>query len=242
MADRVYAWRQVAVVLASSDSARLLRSLGINRVEDRVRAWARGLLDPVEDLYEVYANDPDGGVAAARIEAELAALVPTAVFDELREGAILFARPIDDDLDDWSKVFSTLPFQDDPAVPVPGRPLRDDLRSLVLAHLERALPSGPVPVLAEEQAEDAWVVAFAERHGRWPFEQAYGWAELRRTLRAVRELDATLGPSDREALEAWAQAERDSGSRPSDWRAAPRMRLADAAVRGWHHMTSATAD
>lgn len=239
MADRVFGWRQVALVLASNESAQLLDSLGIAVDEKAVRAWARGLLSGVEDFWEVYEVDPDGGVAAETIEAELAGLVPEAVMDALRDGAILFARPIDGDLDDWAKVIFSLRYQHRREVPLPKTRLRAELRAVVMSHVERAeRDAKPESPWVEGHAEDEWVVAFAERHGVSPFDVASSWADLRQTYAVVRALNETLRPADRDELEAWAQSELYSDPRPAIWPPAPQLRLVDAAAVGWRHVTS----
>lgn len=243
MADRVSGWRKVALVLASNESPRHLDSLGIAVEPRAVRAWARRLLGGMEDFWEVYDVDPDRGAAAQTIEAELATLVPEPAMDALRNGAILFARPIDGDLDDWSRAIYSLRHQDIPERTVTKTPLREDLRAVVMSHVERVEreENAPAPWL-EGQAEDDWVVTFGHRHGVWPSDLAESWIELRRTHAVVRALHETLVPTDRQEFEAWAQSELYSDPRPSHWPPAPHLRLAEAAAHGWRHVTVGIAD
>lgn len=246
MADRVFGWRNVALVLASSQSCELLDVLGIAVDEPRVRAWARKLLSAVDDFFEVYDVDPLGGFAAHEIETELARLVPDEAMDALRDGAMLFARPLEGDLDAWSRAFFALRYQDDADVPLPKTPLRDDLRAIVMAQVEvarqriRSVDSSRS--IALDAAEDGWVVTFAERHEVWPSQLAAAWADNRRTFTVVRALDMALAPTDRDDLEAWAHAELDPDPDPSNRVPALRLRLAASAVPGWHGVTFTNAD
>jgi hypothetical protein len=243
MADRVSGWRKVALVLASNESPRHLDSLGIAVEPKAVRAWARTLLGGVEDFWEVYDVDPDGGAAAQAIEAELATLVPEAAMDALRDGAILFARPSEGDLNDWSRAIYSLRHQDMPELTVTKTPLREDLRAVVMSHVERVeRDAKPAIPWVEGEAEDEWVVAFGHRHGVWPSDLAESWIELRQTHAVIRALNETLVPADREEFEAWAQSDLYSDPRPAHWPLAPALRLADAAAPGWRHVTLSVAE
>lgn len=224
----------------------MLEILGIAVDEPKVRAWARRLLSAVDDFFEVYEVDPFGGFAANTIETELAGLVSDEAMEALRDGAMLFARPLDGDLDAWSKAFFALRYQDDADVPLPKTPLRDDLRAIVMAQVEvarqriRSVDSSRS--IALDAAEDRWIVTFAERHDVWPSQLAAAWTDSRRTYAVVRALDLVLAPADRHDLEAWASTELDSDPDPSNREPALRLRLAASAVPGWHHVTFTNAD
>lgn len=235
MTDRMHGWRQVAYVLASADNERLLATLRIAVPVERARSWGRHVLRDIEDLFEIYDIDPDGGAAAEALEADLAAFVSPEALDALRDGAMLFARPIDGDLDDWSKAFFVLGSQDKQRWLTPKARLRPDLRELVLSFEAQVDdPDDFVDRSVYEQAEDPWIVAFAQTHGFWPFEIADSWAALRQTLAAVRALHLTLTPADREEFETWSQIVLYPGMRRRNWPPAPRLRLAYAAAPGWH--------
>lgn len=243
MSDRVSGWRKVALVLASNESSRHLDSLGIAAEPKAVRAWARRLLDGLEDFWEVYDVDPDGGAAAQAIEAELATLVPEPAMAALREGAILFARPIDGDLEDWSRAIYSLRHQNMPERTVTKMPLREDLRAVVMSHVDRVERDANAQIpWVEGEAEDEWVVTFGQRHSVWPSDLAESWIELRQTHAVVRALHETFTPADREEFEAWAKSELYSDPRPSHWPPAPHLRLADAAAPGWRQVTLSVAD
>jgi hypothetical protein len=226
MADRVFGWRKVALVLASAGHAELLDYLGVQAVEPAARDWARRQLDVVEDFYEVFDTDPDGGAAADALEDALGRLVDPSVLVALREGALLFSRPIDGDLDDWTKVLFGLSYQDTPDVPLPRHPLRDDLRARVLEISSGIADPGAV---ANPPVPDEWEVSFARRHGIWSADVARDWAELRRMREIASRLTQKLRPQEREEFEGWAQAEMYSDPRPPNWPPAPHLSLARAA-------------
>ena len=171
MSDRVFGWRRVALVVASARSGDLLTEVAVPSQATKARAWARHLLDDVEDFYEVYETDPDGGAAADAIEADVAHLVGPGVLRSLRDGAELFSRPIDGDLDDWSKVFFALQWQDHPDNPLPRIPIREKLRSKVLNAAE-AGRRGDLKQCAPRAIEVEWEVSFAGRHDVWAAEIA----------------------------------------------------------------------
>jgi hypothetical protein len=230
MSDRVFAWRHVALVLASHANEGLLGHVGVAGPGDEVRSWARRLLDPVEDFYEVYETDPDAGAAADAIDASLANLVDPVAITRLRDGAELMARPIDGDLDDWSKVLSMLPYQDDPDIPIPRQPLREPLRETVMgiaAGIPRTgagSPPGP--------PHDDWERSFGDRHGVWPEDIASRWADLLRTREAAGRLMALLSADEVRELEAWADAEVKPDSPNPLAPSAPLLSLATAARHG----------
>jgi hypothetical protein len=228
VSDRVFGWRRVALVLASARSEDLFTELGMPSFAPNARSWARHLLDQVKDFYEVYETDPDGGAVADAIEADLAQLFSPAVLPSLREGAELFSRPIDGDLDDWSKVFLDLQWQDHPDNPFPRIPMREELRSKVLKAVGDPDP-GEVWQPPPQAIEDEWDVSFADRHDVWAAEIANQWSELRWTWTVARRLLELLTPTERDELEAWAQQMLYSGPRPEPWPPAPRMDLAHAA-------------
>lgn len=231
MTDRVFGWRRVALVLASARSADLLASVGITYEDGNARSWARTLLDGIDDFFEVYDTDPDGGVAAREIEDQLTHLVGPDVLAALREGAQLLSRPIDGDLDDWSNVIGSLTYQDKAEIPLPRVPLREALRAKVLSIAAEAdVGLREFRAGSEQPTEDSWEVAFADQQSVWAFETAAHWAELRRTHIAARLLLAALPLTEREELEAWAQAELYSDPRPSNWPPAPQLNLATAAA------------
>lgn len=241
MSDRVFGWRRVGAVLASSQNARLLAPFGIDAPEAGVRHWARRLLDDVDDFYEVYDVDPDEGAAAETLEAQLAALVPGATLGALREGAMLFTRTDEGDLDDWTKVFLALRWQDKLRWPSPKARLRADLRTVVISLVDACEINGPWQVDDPDSDEDEWVVGFAGRHGVWPIEIASYWAALAQTGAAVREVYEALSPADREELETWGQIQQYSGRRPPA-PPAPILRLGNAVRRGWADVPIADAD
>jgi hypothetical protein len=237
----VFGWRKVALVLASVRSVDLLAEIGVPSPAPNARSWARNLLDEVEDFYEGYETDPDGGAAADKIEAELAGLVDPAVLPSLRDGAQLFSRPIDGDLHDWTKVFDALVWQDHPDNPLPRIPMREELRAKVLEAAEAPRPVELKPSLPQA-VEDEWEVSFADRHDVWAFEISSSWIELRRTWSVTRALLEVLTPAERDELEAWAQRMLYSDPRPEHWREAPRMSLARAARILEPHVTLRDAE
>ena len=226
MTDRVFGWRNVALVLASAGHAELLDYLGVKAVEPAARDWARRQLDVVEDFFEVYDTDPDGGAAADDIETELGRLVGPSALVALREGAQLISRPIDGELDDWAKVLFALSYQDAPDVPLPRHRIRDDLRARVLEISSGVTDPGEV---ANPPVPDEWEVSFARRHGIWSADVARSWAELRLTREIASRLTEKLRPQEREELEAWAQAEMYGGPRPPNLPPVPHLSLARAA-------------
>jgi hypothetical protein len=227
MSDRVFAWRHVALVLASQANEELLGYVGLAGTGDEVRIWARRLLDSVDDFYEVYPSDPDGGVAADAIEASLAILVDPQTLAKLRDGAELLARPIDGDLDEWSKVLSMLPHQDDPEIPVPRWPLREPLRATVMRIAEGVPRSGPDSEFG--LPHDEWERWFGDRHDSWPEDIAHMWADLILTREVARRLLAALSADEVAELEAWADAEMTSDPRQPLAPVAPSLTLATAA-------------
>ncbi len=226
MTDRLYGWRNVVLVLAGSRSDELLSALGIAAVGSDVREWARKYLDRVQSFYEVYDIDPDGGAAARTVEGDLANLVEPAVLDALRDGADLLSRPIDGDLDDWSKAFFALRYQDDPDVPIPGTRIPDPLLSQFKA---AEMEAGPAWLSVGEGPYDDWEREFGRVDDVWADTTAQSWAHLRRTRALVRRLAEILAPDDRAAFDAWAQAELYSDPRPATWPRPPHLSLAHSA-------------
>jgi hypothetical protein len=219
---RTDAWRRVVVLLASGHEE-IPAALGYPRPAPEVRAWARQVLDRIDDFYD--ADDVDD-VIAARLERELKTLADPSLTDALARIATLFALPNERGLRDWHRILWGLRLRHAAAPNVPlAEPLRDRLSAIIQASNERR-----VRVRTRTPGEiDDWEWAFQMKHETVEAETlAFDVLELRATDSILQALTRTLSPGDRQALEDWANAELRScepGPRPSKWPAYRRLQL-----------------
>jgi hypothetical protein len=212
----MHGWRQVAVILASERDGELLAAMGIELPRGDTRPWARHLLDAVDDFYEVYDVEPDGGVAVQKLEAELEQVCGPSTMVGLVEAAIILSRSVDEQeiLGRWAMVLDLLWHDQPTLVEVP-----DALPARVRPVLEaERWPASPwLPSRRPEMVKDAWERDFLS--GRPELEPdliASRVMEHLRTERVLQRIAATLTADERAALVSWGnrEAEAQAGGPP----------------------------
>ena len=227
MSDRMFGLRRLAALLASSHDSELLAALGVAEPPAGTRQWARDLLDGVEDFWEVYDADPDGGARADGLEAELRDVAGPCAPALIRAG-LLASRTSEGDLREWLDAFDLMTLERPTKEPL-DRALRDRVEAVV----EEAggWPAGwrLVPSGAKT---DRWEDNFAARDGFELGDTATTVVDLVHVYRLVQALHASLSADEQRAFEAWANAEiaaYQPVARPTHWPPPVLLNLATAA-------------
>ena len=203
----VFGWRRVARILASERDAELLTAVGIPLPTGPTRVWARRLLDGVEDFWEVYDVEPDGGAAARRIEAELQPLAGDASMAGLTEACEIFSRSSDDsdNVSHWVMLLDALTGRQDEPLVTPPAGMPERVRA-VLADAGwprtdriRARPPGSI--------RDDWEFGFWRETRVDPEVLADEVVETRFIERVLAHIAQALTAAERSDLVAWANAE-----------------------------------
>jgi hypothetical protein len=233
MADRtVFGWRRVARILASQRDVALLEAMEIPKPTGATQAWARRLLDDVEDLWEVYDVEPDGGEGARAIEAELRALAGDASMVGLAEACEVFSRPLDDreNFDHWVMLLDTLTGGNGRPVVSPPVGMSDRITS---ALLDAGWPrTDRIRTRPPESIMDDWEFSFWRETQVDAELLADEVLETRFVERVLAHLSLVLDSEERAALVAWANTEDDARQgepRPAVW--PPKVPLALPAAR-----------
>jgi hypothetical protein len=211
MADRtMFGWRRVARILASDREREILKALGIPRPTRGTQAWARDLLDSVDDFYEVWDVEPDGGRAARSLERELGDLAGPSAMAGLVEAAKVLSRPLSDSepLGFWGMLFDLVLRDERMRVDLPA-----GLAARVRAVLEsQGWPASPqIEMRSSGPIEDEWEAEFSVEHDELePGLFANEVVDIPRTERTLLALFEALGEDDRAALERWANAEAEA--------------------------------
>jgi len=221
MADRtVFGWRRVARILASARDAELLTAMGIPLPTGPTRAWARRLLDGVEDFWEVYEVEPDDGAAARQIEAELRPLAGDASTAGLAEACEIFSRSLDDreNLSHWVMLLDELTSREDGLLAAPPVGLPERVRVVVA---DAAWPrTDHIRTRPPESIKDDWEFGFWRETQVEAEALADEVVESRFIERVLAHLAGALSAKEQSDLVAWAIAEDDARQgepRPAIW-------------------------
>jgi hypothetical protein len=216
----VFGWWNVARILASDRDAELLNAMSITPPTGPTRSWARTLLDGVDDFWEVYeGGDPDGGIAARQIEADLRAIAGAASMVGLVDACEVFSLSVDQkqNIQFWGMLIEEVVSRPHTTVVPPPVEL-PELVADALADVEWPRPdrirSRPF------RTTDEWEAAITERIDIDVELLADEVLELRFNEGILRHLAGRLTSTQQAALIEWANAEvvaRQGEPRPANW-------------------------
>jgi hypothetical protein len=217
---RLLALRKVAVLVASAHEE-IPEALGIPRPTAELRAWARALLDRVEEGEFIEAWD-QAGLAAGDIEREIAGLAGHHSDADLAAVAELLSRPREGDLSDWDRALWSVRRGDPTNVPLPDG-VREPLAGVLASR------PGRVRIRSRTPGEiDDWEHSFWLKHDVEAETVAFEVLELREINAILKEVVQKLDRVQQSAFEGWANAELatyEPNPRPAIWPALARVSL-----------------